>query len=231
MDANNYTMELLKQPPKTDKERTITLDDYENEKKFVLKELADTQFSTDRFSHDLLKDLVQPFVDDKEVMLAALVNNAYIAHEASARLKADKEFMVQAVQSCSGIFREASVQLKDDIEVAQHAAWAQSSSFQYASDRIRSTPDLIAVCCADSSSVLNSMHSSVRDNPSRFLELLKEIEPHHSPSKVIHYASEAIQKLVGDEDPVKCLQAHLLHEKLNNACALKVEATRPKIKI
>ncbi len=196
-----------------------------------MSELADNQFSTNRLSHEYLVELIQPFKDDKEVMTASLVNNAYIAHEASGRLKADKEFMVQAVQSCCGIFREASVQLKDDIEVAQHATWAQSSSFQYASDRIKSTPALIEICCADSSSPLNSINPSVRDNPSQFLELLKEIEPHHKPSAVIHFASEEIQKLAGDEDPVKSLQAHLLHEKLDMKLAPKVESHKPKMKI
>mgnify|MGYP001339461979 CR=1 FL=1 len=231
MDQNNYELEWIKQPPKSSRSQAMTPDEYEKEKQFVLGELADTKFSTVGLSHEILKDWVQPFVDDKEVMLASLVNNSYIANEASARLKADKEFMIEAVQSCSGIFKEATAELRDDIEVVQQAAWAESSSFQYASDRIRSTPALIAICCADSSRPLNAIHPSVRDNPSTFLELLREIEPHHKPSAVLNYASEEIQGLVGNADPVKFLQAHLLHEKLNNACSPKVEVHKPKMKI
>lgn len=231
MEQNNYELERLKQPPIGNRSESMTLDEYETEKQFVLGELADTQFSTNSLSHEMLKDWMEPFIDDKEVMMASLVNNSYIAHEASARLKADKEFMIQAVQSCSGIFREASAELRDDIEVAQQAAWAESSSFQYASDRIRSTPALIAICCADSSRPLNAIHPSVRDNPAKFLELLTQIEPHHNPSAVIHYASQKIQDAVGASDPIPALRAHILQEKLLTNLAPKVGRDGPKMKI
>lgn len=231
MDQNNYGLKLLKHPSKTNRNQSMTLEETAKEKEFVLRELADTQFSTERLSHEILKDIVKPFVDDKEVMMASLVNNSYIAHEASARLKADKEFMIQAVQSCSGIFKEASAELRDDIEVVQQAAWAESSSFQYASNRIRSSPAMIAICCADSSRPLNAIHPSVRDNPAKYLELLKEIEPHHKPSAVIHYASKKIQDAVGSSDPIPALKAYILQENLQTNLAPKAGRDGPKMKI
>lgn len=210
----------------------MTPQEYEEEKKFVLGELADTQFSTDRLSHDILKDWVQPFVDDKEVMMASLVNNSYIAFEASARLKADKEFMHEAVQSCSGILSDASDQLRDDPDVVKSATLSEASAFRFASDRLKSDTKFIAECADENGGVLNYMDKKICSDKKQFLSLLIHTQGMNGVGNIVeNWGSDEIKAICKGNSPFTALQSAILQEKLDSNLAPKSETRKQSMKM
>lgn len=209
----------------------MTEKEYENKKRIALGELADSETHKEL---DPLRRcmyfhaLTSPFRDDKKVMLASLINYPDCVLNASKRLYSDKEFVmaVMAVVSEQGSnLQSASAKLRDDIEVVAKACDSQlySYCFQFASRRIRSSPKLIAQCCKFTLSELRYMHPTVKNSKRKILKLIRELEKLNYKSArnasiasiVMEEASEEIQNLVGEGDPIEVLTKAVASEKLS----------------
>jgi Domain of unknown function (DUF4116) len=207
----------------------MTPQEYEEEKKFVLSEFSDLKQKDFMKKRWYVEDLTKHFKDDTDVMTACIAFNVDVAATASKRLLDDKPFILELVDAEATYLRFASDRLKDDIEVVKNTVFNNGFGFEHASDRIKSDPNMIAYCCDPYHRALNHMHSSVKESPEKMVSLIKLMSI--EPEQVIRYASEKIQALCKDNDPVKALQASILHDKLNEACKPKVEPQARKMKI
>ena len=215
----------------------MTPQEYEEEKKFVLSELADKSLGSKRGFHEYLVGIVTPFKDDDEVMHACFQHNGSLCTVASDRLKTNKDFILQAVEHEPSILATTSAlknvnkpDLTDDMEVVIKAVQSYTSSFKHASQRIRNSPELISECVEQDVNILNHVDMSIRSDKTQFLSLLKHCQG-KTNSDITNWASDEIQAITNNNDPVKALQASILHDKLNMVCKPKVEPQARKMKI
>lgn len=216
----------------------MTPKEYEEEKKFVLSELADEETKRRGLGADYINDLIKPFTDDKQVMLACLEHHSGSTEFASQRLWADKEFVSKVVIDNGNHLSFASNDLIDDVDVVK-AACSENGyyAFQYASSRIKSDPELISKCSnIIGNQVLNCIDSSIKDSKEKILSLIENgYSNQHNISTydkrtianiVMDYVSPEIQLLVGNGDPVEILTKAIASEKLSNRLS---EQLKPKI--
>lgn len=119
-------------------------------------------------------------------------------------------------------------------------------AFQYCSSRIKSDPELIAKCCSiTNNQVINCIDSSIKGSKEKILSLIENGYSHqHGQSAwdkrtvaniVMNYASEEIQSLVGNGDPVevltKAVASEKLAAKLSNQLKPRIEPRQQSMKI
>ena len=210
----------------------MTKEEYEEEKKFVLSELNDERLANRRDrvqSYNYIKELIVPFHDDKEVMLACLQHYPGQTEHASERLYADRTFVESVVSEMGSHLALATDELKDDIALVAKACEETFFAIQHASHRIKSTPELVAQCCDHSYSPLNYLDESVRNSKEKYVELMECLTkrfPKRSMVVALSFASEQIQKVVGDGDPIPTLKSAVLSEKLETQLRAKPERTK-----
>lgn len=226
----------------------MTPEEYEDKKRIALGELADakTHKELDPLRRCMyFHALTFPFRDDKEVMLASLLNYPDCVLNASKRLYSDKEFVMAVVSERGSNLQSVSAKLRDDIEVVAKSCDSQlySYCFQFASRRIRSSPKLIAQCCKFTLSELRYMHPTVKNSKRKILKLIHELEKLDYKSArnasiasiVMEEASEEIQKLIGKNDPVevltKAIASEKLAAKLSNKLRPRIEPRQQSMKI
>lgn len=224
----------------------MTEQEYEEEKKFVLSELADKDTQKRGLGADYITDLIKPFNDDKEVMLACLKHHSGSTELASKRLWADKEFVTEVVQRNGNCLSFASDRLKEDVDVVKAACGETVYAFQYSSSKIKSDPELIAKCSnIIDDPVLRWIDSSVMESKEKILSLIENGYSHqHNMSGydketvaniVMSYASEEIQSIVGNGNPVevltKAVASEKLAAKLSNQLRPRIEPRQQSMKI
>ena len=207
----------------------MTPQEYENEKKFVLSEFSDPNNKYYMKKRWYVEELTKHFKDDTDVMTACIAFNVDVATTASKRLLDDEPFILKLTEAEATYLSFASDRLKDDVEVVKNAVFDNCFGFEHASDRIKSDPNMIAHCCDPQHRALNNMHSTVKNSSEKMVCLIGYMSI--EPQLIIKYASERIQALCKNNDPVKALQASFLHDKLNMACKPKVEPQAKRMKI
>ena len=126
----------------------FTQEQYDYYRKFMLKKISNDkmewytilEYNNMPVYTSLLCDELR---GDKEVVLAAVKNDARALEFASDNLKNDKEIVLTAVQSKGEALKFASDKLKNDKEIVLTAAQNYGSFLQYASEELKNDREFV----------------------------------------------------------------------------------------
>jgi hypothetical protein len=96
-----------------------------------------------------LQNLLLEMRDDREVVMAAVMENGPALFFASDRLKDDREIVMFAVRQNGYMLRHASDRLKDDREIIMFAVRQNGNLLRLASDRLKNDKQVVLVAVRD----------------------------------------------------------------------------------
>ena len=155
---------------------------------------------------------------DKDVALTATKHRHTALMYATPRIRNDKEFMLEAVKIHGANFRYATPKLRDDRELAMSAVKGFGFALENCSDRLKDDIHLVR-------EAINTSPSSHRYASERIRLLLGSDLTENIRERGV------VPNMIWGREMVKILDAEILHDKLNKACAPKVESRKPKMKI
>ncbi|MGJ7553329.1 DUF4116 domain-containing protein [Variovorax sp. RB3P1] len=179
--------------------------EYQIEKEKSIAHVVADKCTGRRFA---IEDLSSAMRGDRDVVIAAERHRHNSITYATKKLRNDKEFMMQATEINGANFRYASPKLRDDRELAMHAVKRFGFALTDCSDSLKDD--------------IHIVREAIINAPSSY---------NHASKRIQDMFGSDVMEIMRNENKLKILDSEILHEKLNKACAPKVESHKPKMKI
>ena len=181
-----------------------TTDDYKNAPK---EWLESNEFMLAAVTKDgsYLKFASDKLKDDKEIVLAAVANNAleypfkYALEFASEKIKDDREIVLAAVTKSGSALEFASDKLKDDKEIVLAAVTKYGGALEYASTKLKDDREFILAAVTNGGFALQYASDKLKDDKEIVLAAVTD------DGRALEYASD---KLNGDPEIVLTALSH-----------------------
>ena len=135
-----------------------------------------------------IADIIKKQLNDRELVLELIKNNAMWLQYASEVLKNNKELVLTAVKKDGLVLRYASEELKNDKEVVLTAINQNVFALQYASEELKNNKELILTAVKKDGLALRCASKEQRNNKEVVLEAM------NNNVYSLIYASEEMQK-------------------------------------
>jgi hypothetical protein len=134
-----------------------------------------------------LQNLLLEMRDDREVVMAAVMQNGPALFFASDRLKDDRELVMAAVTENGNALFFASDRLKDDREIVMFAVRQNGYMLRHASDRLKDDREIIMFAVRQNGNLLRLASDRLKNDKQVVLVAVRDIP------NALRYASEELQ--------------------------------------
>jgi Domain of unknown function (DUF4116) len=176
------------------------------------------------------EDLPENLRFEREVFKIAVSQYFFRLKDAPVTLRNDREIVGLSIENGGAGLRYASNELKDDFELALKQMGQNAFTLMSLSDRLQHNKVIVAAAVATNGEVLQYVKSDFKKDKEIVLIAAKQKD-----GRYFHHASEEIQKLVGEGDPVevltKAVDSEKLAAKLNNQLRPRIEPRQQSMKI
>lgn len=167
----------------------------------------------------------QHLSSDRDFMRIVIASNPTAFQSASSDLREDKEFLRDVLSEAMShqaeqICEHLSYKLKQDKQFALEVVQIYGGLIEHFDEEIRADKAIAIKAVSDSGSALQHISRDLRNDKDLVLEAVRR------DRYSIHHASDEIQELCKDKDPIKVLESVIAHEKLHSALAQKAPAPK-----
>lgn len=151
----------------------------------------------------------EPYRNDKDVVLVAVMQKGDAFNYASSELKTDREVVKAAVRQNGRVLKYIHELLRDDIEIVTEALEEDFNVLQFASNKLNDNESLVMEAIVKNPCCVYDVSERLKDNEKVILEVARK-----QPCIAIYASSPRIKKMIGNGDPVKILEAAIFKEEL-----------------
>jgi hypothetical protein len=162
---------------------------------------------------------------NKPVVLQAVKGFGKDLRYASKQLQDDREVVLEAVKQYGKAFKFASPRLKGDREIVTTAILRYASTMAFVSDSLKQNREFVLEVVGMNGLVLEHVADQFKNDKEVVLVAIQE------DITAFMYASEELQTLCGQNDPIQALEASIRHDRLQQTIVKnnQVEVRRGKI--
>jgi hypothetical protein len=146
---------------------------------------------------------------NKGVVLQAVKEFGKDLRYASKELQDDREVVLEAVKQYGKALKFASPRLKADREIVTTAILRYASTMAFASDSLKHNREFVLEVVGINGLVLEHVADQFKNDKEVVLVAIQE------DIAAFMYASEELQTLCGQNDPIQALEASMRHDRLN----------------
>ena len=204
--------------PKTVRILEFASDELKNDKELALAAAKQNGYSAKWFSENVRSDF--------DVALACAKDHGRSLYTLSGKFSDNKEIAIAAVQSDGHSLPYFDPAIQNDPEVYA-SALRKCHVLKDSSKELQDNRDAVLLAAQNDSEALRWCSNRLRNDKAFVLEVLRT-EQHHRGTVTTNWASEEVQQICKDKDPIKALEATLLAEKMTTELRQKAQPTQSK---